>query len=176
MSEARKALEAAIGKIGKAYGDLLKVAEKHGDDIAKEDYEKARYYLDQTIKKLWDKVDVVRDVAKATSGEFSLDSVEMPEMVEMKWLDNAGAMRTFKVPADSGLVKPDWGGPTGEPQQTPSVDGPLAVSDGKVLAKQIGGRLTKAAKAALAQSVKTELPESSSSDGDGDDGVDFIDD
>lgn len=149
--EAKKALETAVAKVGKALGELLKVAEKNGDDISTDDYAKARYFLEETNRKVWEKIDVVRDIAKATSGSFSLDSVELPEMVT--------------VPHYSIVPLP----------LPPIIPGaPLEFQDGKVLAQQIGGRLTKAAKADLARSVNTELPRPSSDDDDDD--IDFIDD
>ncbi len=179
MSEARNALELAVGKIGNANGELLKVAEKHGDDIAKEDYDKARYFLDQTIGKIWDKVDVVRDVAKATTGSFSLDSVEMPEKLTVTWIaESSGqaALRAAKAARESG--------PAMIASTTPAVD----PKDGKALAKIIGGRLTKAAKAALesgAQSINTDfarqepeapaVPKKPAVIDDDDDGVSFLD-
>lgn len=160
--EAKKALETAVGKIAKAYGDLLKVAEKHGDDIDKEDYAKARYYLDQTIEKIWDKVDVVRDVAKATSGEFSLDTVEMPEKLTVKWL-------------------------VSKPEQILPHTSPFARTDPKAktgrTVGELGGRLSKSAKAELAasgQSIKIDSsartnPKPVDTSLDDDDGIDFID-
>jgi hypothetical protein len=168
----KKTLELAISNIAKAYGNLLKVAERHGDDISTEDYAKARYYLDQTIAKIWEKVDVVRAVAKATNGEFSLDSVEMPETEVLKIYVGAG-VNEYRVP--KGLI----------PQPTPAPvipAGPIDPSklDGRSLAQVIGGRLTKQAKAAIprpTQSVNNDLdddlgPTDTSSE---DDGADFID-
>ncbi|QIG69125.1 hypothetical protein EVB78_092 [Rhizobium phage RHph_N1_15] len=139
QTEAKKALEQAIGKIGKAYGDLLRVAEKHGHEISKEDYAKAQFFLSETIKKIWDKVDVVRDVAKATSGEFSLDSIEMPVPEILKSHTHATGFSTL---------------------QSPPIEIDPSKMDGRSLAQAIGGRLTKQAKANIqrpAPSVNIDL-------------------
>lgn len=168
--EAKKALETAVSKIAKAYNEILKVAEKHGDHIDKEDYAKARFYLDQTISKLWDKVDVVRDIAKATAGEFSLDSVEMPEYEEMPYITNAGVQTTMRVP--KGLFK--------KPDHGPEIVQPIAPELSRRIASNtsigaLGGRMSKHAareepgKAAPRQSVKID------SQADDDNEVDFID-
>ncbi len=171
MSEARKALEQAVSKIAKAYGELLKVAEKHGDEIERQDYTKARFYLDQTITKLWDKIDVVRDIAKATAGEFSLDSVEVPPAKEIVWQAHPEPAAKIVEPLTDDVKR----------RMAQPIDPSLL--DGRSLAKHLGGRLTKQAKADIARpqpSIKTDL------DGDdipGDDtsadlldDVDFIDD
>lgn len=159
--EARKALESAVSKVGKALGELLKVAEKHGDEVSPEDYERARYFLDSTSAKLWDNISVVRDIARATSGTFSLDSVALPE------------------PAVSGYA------PLAAPNLPALSTRDTGLPDGRALAKQIGGRLTKAARNNLwtEKSVIPELaPEpsapatnSTAPIDDSEDGVDFID-
>ncbi|AGC36098.1 hypothetical protein B7L88_gp054 [Rhizobium phage RHEph10] len=171
--EPKRALEQAISKIGKAYGDLLRVAEKHGHEIGQTDYDKARFFLDSTIGKIWEKIDVVRDVAKATNGDFSLDSIELPET------------ETLQIRTATGVK--EWQVPKGAPFATPAVmpvvpAGPIDASrmDGRSLAQAIGGRLTKQAKAAIprpTQSVNTDLdddlgPTDTSFE---DDGADFID-
>jgi hypothetical protein len=168
MSEAKKALEVAVGKIAKSYTELLRVAEKHGDDIGKEDYTKAQYYLTETIRKIWEKVDIVRDVAKATSGEFSLDSIEIPaepETLKMTWHPGVGNLGLRPI----------------LPSQMPAQIDPSSL-DGRSLAKHIGGRLTKEAQRARpTQSVSIDLDGDEEDDGLGpsDDllnDVDFIDD
>lgn len=151
MSEdAKKALESAISKIGKGYGDLLKVAERYGHEIEPEQYHKARIFLDRTLGKIWDNIDVVRDVATATSGSFTLDSVDL-------------------LPLET----------LGKPEVKMVSVAPTDPRDGRALAQQIGGRLTKSARAnmELERSVKTDsAPENESSGMDADDDVDFIDD
>jgi hypothetical protein len=171
-SEPKRALEQAIGKIGKAYGDLLRVAEKHGHEISKEDYHRARFFLDSTIGKIWEKIDVVRDVARATNGEFSLDSVELPA-TELLKVYVGGGVNEYLVP--KGLIPQPLSAPV-------APAGPIDASnmDGRSLAQAIGGRLTKQAKAAIprpTQSVNNDLdddlgPTDTSSE---DDGADFID-
>ncbi|WP_276122606.1 hypothetical protein [Pararhizobium qamdonense] len=172
----KRALEQAIGKIGKAYGELLRVAEKHGDDIERADYDKAQFFLNQTIAKIWEKIDVVRDVAKATNGEFSLDSVKLPETETIKWYSHPGA-----PPRDLVLPK----GMFGQELISPAAPIDPASMDGKSLAKAIGGRLSKAAQQQIsrpAPSVKVDLSDDDDELGspdtspDSSDGVDFIDD
>ncbi|MBX4911408.1 hypothetical protein HJA82_29280 [Rhizobium bangladeshense] len=175
MSEAKKALEQAIGRIGKAYGDLLRVAEKHGHEISKEDYAKAQFFMSETINKIWDKVDVVRDVAKATSGEFSLDSIEVPASASLKIMTPAG-VQEWQVPA---------GAPFSQPVEAPRPQIDPSKMDGRSLAQAIGGRLTKQAKANIqrpAPSVNIDLdddddtPSATTTEDDLLDDVDFIDD
>ncbi|QIG75664.1 hypothetical protein EVC20_093 [Rhizobium phage RHph_Y2_17_1] len=170
-SEPKRALEQAISKIGKAYGDLLRVAEKHGHEISQTDYDKARFFLDGTIGKIWEKIDVVRDVAKATNGDFSLDSIELPETETLTIHTRAG-VQEYRVP--KGVI------PAPAAPVVPA--GPIDPTkmDGRSLAQAIGGRLSKAALAVTprpAQSVNTDLdddlgPTDTSFE---DDGADFID-
>ncbi|TDW20523.1 hypothetical protein EV128_125153 [Rhizobium azibense] len=178
--EAKKALEAAIQKIGKSYGDLLRVAEKHGDDISKDDYAKAQYFLSETIKKIWEKIDVVRDVAKATNGDFSLDSIEMPAKYQVTWYNQSP--RKGLAPEER-ITFP--GSEQIEARAPVLPAGPIDTSkmDGKTLAKAIGGRLTKAAAAVAprpVQSINTDLDEDGLPPADTGsdllDDVDFIDD
>lgn len=193
-AESKKALEQAIGKIARAYTDLLKVAEKHGDDIEKEDYDKARYFLTSTLNQIWEKVDVVRSIAKATTGEFSLDSVEMPADLKVTWYANwPDPMRPHSTmsgrPDPAALLEPGEtrieGGsvPAGtQIAMQPRVvvpPGPIDPSamDGRSLAQAIGGRLSKSALRETprpVQSVNADLDGDDAADGD--DGVDFIDD
>ena len=167
---AKRSLERADLKIAKAYADLLKTAEVYGDEIKSEEYAKARFYLDQTIAKVWDKIDVVRAVAKATAGSFSLDSIE---------LRTTTVIQGGTVPVGAHVVT----------RQTVEASTPIdpAALHGKSLAKAIGGRLTKQAKAEMARPSESviidlddidaddDLPSSGIADADGD-GVDFIDD
>lgn len=132
--EPRKALEQAIGKIAKAYNDLLRVAEKHGDDISSEDYKKAQFFLSNTMGKIWEKIDVVRDIAKATSGDFSLDSIEMPEALKVQWYMPNAPQRP------QGIVEQL---PIGFPDVKPGQPIDTSQMDGRSLAKAIGGRLSK---------------------------------
>ncbi len=156
--EAKKALENAISKIGKGYGELLKVAERYGYDIEPAQYQKARVFLDRTIGKIWENIDVVRDVASATSGNFSLDQVDLPLT---EHVDRPVSIHEHLRAHVAATAQP------------------AELSDGRALARQIGGRLTKSAIARLEleQSVNTDSPRTTESSGmSDDDDVDFIDD
>ncbi|OCP22008.1 MULTISPECIES: hypothetical protein [unclassified Ensifer] len=190
--DSKKALETAIGKVARAYADLIKVAEKHGDDISKEDYEKARFFLGSTLDQIWQKVDIVRSIAKATTGEFSLDSVEVPLDLKVSWYANfpdpirphstlngrpdpAARLQPHETVIEGGAV------PIGtqivmQPRIVVPPGTPIDASqmDGKSLARAIGGRLSKAAQREAPrpeQSVNNDLGGEDGSDDD----IDFID-
>lgn len=72
-----KKLETATNKIGRAFGDLLGVFEKHGDEITGENLEKIFTFLNLSLGGIYQKALIARSVAVATNGGFTLD-MELP--------------------------------------------------------------------------------------------------
>lgn len=90
-------LEAATNKVGKAFGELLNVFEKHGDKIEEKDLDKVFAFLSLSLHGVHQKALIARGVAVATNGGFTLD-MELPAPNPGQVMRVAGQKRTPTPP------------------------------------------------------------------------------
>jgi hypothetical protein len=71
--DTRRAVEAAVHEISRAFGDLLMTFEQRGEDISNTESQKVFNFLTRSLQIVGEKANHAREIASVTRGAFSFD-------------------------------------------------------------------------------------------------------